>query len=284
MKISHVFVLCLAVLLSGCCCGTNPGPAATGDENKDRAVSPAPAPAPANRAEDSPWGTIKGQVVFNGPVPERSKIDVSKNPDANFCTKDGTVPVLSDELVVDPKTKGVRWVLVWLIDEKGGNKVPIHPKLAKPTGKVVLDQPCCAYEPHVLGIREGQVLEAKNSASKTHNVFILGGDENPNKNVSIPPGKSLDVEDWKAVSRPVPVQCTIHTWMKAHIGVFAHPYFAVTNEKGEFEIKDAPAGKFRLMIWQETVGWGEAGKKGIPIEIKGGAVTEVPTIKITPEK
>ena len=229
------------------------------------------------------WGTLKGTVVFDGKVPERKMID-PKN-DRVFCLSKG--PVLSDELVVDPKTKGVRWVMVWLVDEKGGNKIPINPKLAKPADKVLIDQPCCMFEPHVLGMRAGQILVSKNSAAVTHNVNIIGGADNPNKNVAIPPGKSLEVEGWKASSSMVPVQCTIHQWMNCWVRVFDHPYFAVTNDKGEFEIKDAPAGKFRIVVWQESVGWvvneaGKSGKIGVTVEIVAGKTTDIGSIKMKP--
>src|SRR5262249_4684118 len=154
-----------------------------------------------------------------------------------------------------------------------------------PDSPAVLDQPCCMYEPHVLGMRAGQKLLAKNSASVAHNVNILGGPLGPQKNFLIPAGKAEEVEDWKARDRPIPVQCSIHPWMNAWIGVFDHPYFVVTNEKGEFEIKDAPAGKWRLVVWQEHVGWvaqegQKSGKLGVPIEIKAGATTELPAFKL----
>src|SRR5260370_42460726 len=102
---------------------------------------------PSGRAEAPKWGTIKGQVVFNGAVPERKTVNVDGD-DKAFCLKNG--PVLSDELVVDGKTMGVRWVMVWLVDEKGGNKIPIKPVLAKAARTGEIDQPCCAFEPHVL--------------------------------------------------------------------------------------------------------------------------------------
>src|SRR4051794_17375520 len=93
---------------------------------------------PAARAEAPGWGTIKGQVVFNGAPPAPKMINIVPHQDQNFCLKNG--PVMSEELVVDSKTRGVRWVMVWLVDEKGGNKIPIHPKLAKAADRVVLDQ------------------------------------------------------------------------------------------------------------------------------------------------
>jgi hypothetical protein len=249
------------------------------------AVAALAALAPSGRTEEQKWGTIKGQVVLNGDIPKPKEVAI--DADKAFCTKNG--PVLSEDLVVDPKTKGVRWAMVWLLDAKGGTKIPVNPKLPRPAEKVVLDQPCCSFEPHVLGMRTGQILVAKNSAEVTHNVNIIGGDDNPSLNKAIPAGKSLEVEGWKASTRVVPIQCTIHKWMRCSVWVFDHPYFAVTNEKGEFEIKDAPAGKYRIVIWQESIGWvvmepPDYGKKGIPIEIKPDAVTDLGKIKLTPEK
>jgi len=43
--------------------------------------------------------------------------------------------------------------------------------------------------------------------------------------------------------------------MGGYLFVFAHPYFAVTDQHGNFEIKDAPAGKYRLIVWHERTGW-----------------------------
>ena len=35
--------------------------------------------------------------------------------------------------------------------------------------------------------------------------------------------------------------------------VLDSPYFAVTDEKGNFEIKNAPAGTQKVVVWQEAV-------------------------------
>ncbi len=44
--------------------------------------------------------------------------------------------------------------------------------------------------------------------------------------------------------------------MKAYWLVLDHPYFAVTDENGNFEIKNAPAGTQKVVVWQESVGGG----------------------------
>jgi hypothetical protein len=48
--------------------------------------------------------------------------------------------------------------------------------------------------------------------------------------------------------------------------VFDHPYFATTDENGNFEIPNAPVGKWRLVYWHED-GYhkGREGVLGFPL-------------------
>jgi hypothetical protein len=50
------------------------------------------------------------------------------------------------------------------------------------------------------------------------------------------------------------VKCNIHSWMRAYIGVLAHPYFAVTGADGAFEIRNLPPGAYVLEAWHESLG------------------------------
>jgi hypothetical protein len=70
--------------------------------------------------------------------------------------------------------------------------------------------------------------------------------------------------------------------MKAWVGIFDHPYFAVTDKNGKFEIKDAPAGKYRLFVWHEEVGYlgGVKGRNGQVITIKKDGTTDVKQLKL----
>jgi hypothetical protein len=225
------------------------------------------------------WGTIKGQIVFAGVPPEVAVLKVDK--DLNHCLQRG--PIKSENWVINPNNKGVKNVFVW-ITGPGGAKPAINPALQAITVKTVkLDQPCCAFEPHCLGVREGQKLDVTNTAPIAHNVSWIGGKvKNPGGNVIVPPGKSHLV-DLKADKQPIAISCNIHTWMKGWVWAFDHPYFAVTDADGNFEIKDAPAGPLQLVIWQEDMGWkgGAAGKTGETITVKAGA-NNLGTITIKP--
>ncbi len=66
------------------------------------------------------------------------------------------------------------------------------------------------------------------------------------------------------------MSCSIHPWMSAFIMATPHPYFAVTDENGTFEIKNLPAGvDLEVRVWQEKV-------KYVPSATVNGAAANWP--------
>jgi hypothetical protein len=240
-------------------------------------TSPAQAPA-------GDWATIKGQVTFTK-APKPRVIDVTT--DKAHCLMNG--PLVYEEVIVDEKSKGLKNVVVWLRPDVPDRKAPfpadkIHPKLVKPAPKShTIDQPCCQFVPRVVAARAGDTLEVKNSAPVAHNINMSADDPAHTFNITLPAGKSLKLEKpLTAQSTPIPFKCDIHPWMAGRMRVFDHPYFAVTDKDGKFEIKDAPAGKWKLVVWHES-GYhkGREGAFGLPVEVKG-PTTEVPVIDFEP--
>jgi plastocyanin len=237
----------------------------------------------AGPAAAQQWGTVKGQVVFAGAkAPERPTLNVDK--DKEHCESKGKL--LSEDWIVDPKTLGVKNVLVWLAPATAGDKLPVHPQVAAAVKKQVeMDQPCCQFEAHVLGIVQGQKLVVKNSAPVAHNVMWTGI-KNTSGNVIVPAGQQHVIEGLVPEKLPVSVKCSIHPWMNARVGVFDHPYFAVTDAQGKFSIPKAPAGNYRIFVWHESAGWlgGKEGRNGQPITIKADGDTDVGTLKLAAAK
>jgi hypothetical protein len=224
------------------------------------------------------WGTVKGRVIWAGAsVPERKAIAaVATHADRKHCLSKGQL--LDEDVVVNAKNTGLRWAFVSLGDAANADKAPpIHPDLKEIKQKeVVMDQPCCMFEPHALGMRQGQVLVAKNSAPVLHS-FKWTNSLGAGGNITLPPKDEQRILGLRAARLPITINCSIHPWMSARVAVFNHPYFAVTDESGAFAIVKAPAGKLRLRVWHESGGWlgKAAGKNGQPIVIKAGAVTDL---------
>jgi hypothetical protein len=229
-----------------------------------------------------PWATIKGRVAWpEVKFPDRKEIEITRDKKAILACLNGE-KLFSDQFVINKDNRGVQWAFVWLAPPKveGGAKpisLPIHPDLKKIKVKeVVLDVPCCSFVPHAVGLRQGQTLVEKNSSTIAHNFRLDGGIDNPLNNVVVAPGKQQEVADLKPSARPMVMSCSIHPWMRAWVRVFDHPYFAVTDADGKFEIANAPAGDWRLFIWHEETGWlNKGGKDGEPITLKPGQTKDV---------
>jgi hypothetical protein len=112
----------------------------------------------------------------------------------------------------------------------------------------------------------------KSSDKANHNVNV--GLKNVTLNQMIPPGGTLNLTPDTAERQPGPVACNIHPWMQAYWMVLDHPYFGVTDEKGNYENKNAPAGSQKVVVWQEAVGFVSASGAGDEVVIKANDTTE----------
>jgi hypothetical protein len=239
----------------------------------------------AGAADD--WATIKGSVVFpeDKPIPKRVALDVTQ--DKAHCLAKGAI--LDEVTIVNPKNRGIKNVVVFLrpLDTKTTDfeKTQIHPDDAKrKAAEVIIDQPCCMFVKRITTARPGDTLVVKNPAPVAHN-FFWSSTNNGEYNITVPKMGEWAMRDVGAAqprklvaeSSPIQYKCTIHGWMTGYVRIFDHPYYAVSDEDGKFEIKNAPVGKFRLVYWHETgVRGGAKGRFGEPIAITG------PTMEMKP--
>jgi plastocyanin len=117
----------------------------------------------------------------------------------------------------------------------------------EPRGR--LDQRNETFVPHVLAIVAGSVVDFPNNDRTYHNVFSLS------KTKTFDLGRYA-VGNSKSVRFDKPgivrVFCDIHTHMSAFILVFAHRYFAVTDEEGRYHLGNVPPGTYNVMAWNES--------------------------------
>ena len=182
-------------------------------------------------------GTIQGNVKFIGGAPKPKPLKLSAE-----CGSLSKKAHMSESLVVNDGN--LANVLVW-VEYKG--------KVTPPKTTVVLDQVGCVYSPHVIGIQSGQELLIKNSDPVLHNIHSM-----PKTNKSFNFAMPAVVKEKKAKfdksEAPFYIKCDVHPWMKSWVGVFDHPYYAVTDSKGNFTIENVPAGKYEVVAWQEKFG------------------------------
>jgi plastocyanin len=123
---------------------------------------------------------------------------------------------------------------------------------APPKEHAVMDQKSLTFIPHVLAVLKGTTVDFLNSDTVLHNVYwpSINGNRKLAHNMGTwPQGqrKSFTFEQ----TGIVPLLCNVHPEMSGYIIVVPTPYFAITNAKGEFTIKDVPPGKYTLKTWSE---------------------------------
>lgn len=139
------------------------------------------------------------------------------------------------------KSTRPQMVLVY-IDKVEGN--------FKPSADIPnMDQKNVTFIPHLLPIVAGTTVQFRNSDIQKHNVFGTGSEE-------------FNLGTWyPGITKPyvfkkpgvTTLLCNVHSEMEAHVVVLQNPYFALTDEQGNFLLKDVPTGNYQLKTWHERL-------------------------------
>ena len=161
---------------------------------------------------------------------------------AQEVTLSARIKVLDSERKVE--SSHAENVVVWLTPI--GNAAP---RAAAPQQHLRLTQHNKSFEPHVLVVPVGSVVQFPNRDPFFHNVFSLFE------------GKRFDLGLYEAgstrnVSFDRPgisyIFCNIHAEMSAVVLALETPYFGISNRKGEVVISHVPAGRYLMRTWYET--------------------------------
>jgi plastocyanin len=196
-------------------------------------------------------GSIKGKVKLEGKAPKLPSQNITK-------FKEVCQNVPNETLVLGPG-QGIRYAVVTLEGIAKGQAVErevVHE----------LDNIKCRFLPHVVAASVGQFLLFKNSDPILHTAHAFFPNGQPQFNVGLYPGRASRKPLLNAGI--VKILCEVHPWMNAYVVVTDHPYHAVSDMYGDYEIRDVPPGVYKLKVWHESLGVQET-----KVEVKAGGVT-----------
>ncbi len=126
-------------------------------------------------------------------------------------------------------------------------------KFDPPAQHALIDQARMAFAPHVTVVLQGTTVDFLNSDPVGHNVYwpSVSGNKKLAHNLGTwPKGekKSFQFNDLGVVA----LLCNVHPEMNGYVIVVSTPYFAVTDNSGNYEIKNVPPGKYTLKAWSEN--------------------------------
>ncbi len=213
-------------------------------------------------------GTIRGAVSLNGPVPSPKAYNLITFPDPEYCGRisDGKGWRLLKDFVVNERDhmQGVVMVLEGVASGK-----PFALSIPKVKARD------CQFLPFTTVVRSEHGIEIVNmdpvmhdiqayETSITHGTRVLFNSPLPfnsqhhrgNMHATHEhvPGKSMVHQFQLTKGRTTFVmQCGFHAYMESWAIAVDNPYYAFTNEAGNFEITDIPPGTYRLRAWHPSV-------------------------------
>jgi plastocyanin len=187
--------------------------------------------------------SVRGRVEIGIPV-------TARRPSAAYANRPVTQPVLAP-------VSELRHVVVFLKDA---------PALRTEPTVMEIRQKDENFVPRVVAVPIGSEVGFPNDDPIYHNVFSLSRAKTFNLG-RFPRGESKSVR----VTKPgvVKVFCEIHSHMTATIMVFNHPWFAMVDEDGRFELANVPSGQREITAWHERLG-----DRTVPVRVDSGRATE----------
>ncbi len=162
---------------------------------------------------------------------------------------------------ISGQVSGVAGPSVVYVDTISGKTFP--PSTQHP----VIDQRGLVFQPHLTAVQVGTTVDFLNSDSVAHNVFwtSIGGNKKLAHNLGTwPKGekKSFKFDTPGAV----PILCNVHPEMSAYLVVVPTPYFATSDQTGNYKIENVPDGSYTVTAWHEG-----AKNQSKPVAVSGDA-------------
>lgn len=190
-------------------------------------------------------GTVEGVVRFEGDRPEPDRIIIGKD---NHVCGDGHVTPDPIKLGSDG---GLKDAVVFIRNIAAGKKPPA-------AGEAKVVQEDCAFAPYVQVLPKGVELTILNKDPLLHNIHayeLIGRARRTLFNIAQPAAGQVDRHLLELRRGDiVEIDCDAHNWMSAWIYTLDHPYHAIADSDGRFEIGEVPPGAYEIAAWHPALG------------------------------
>jgi len=121
-----------------------------------------------------------------------------------------------------------------------------------PAMPLQMDQKSLLFQPHILVAPAGATVEFLNSDKVQHNIFwpAISGNKKLGHNLGTWPTGEKRAFKFDAPGI-VPLLCNVHPEMSGYVIVTPTPFYAESDDAGNFKITNVPDGSYTLTAWHE---------------------------------
>ena len=195
-------------------------------------------------------GSVVGTASFVGPAPNPRVFHLVHSPNIEFCAR------ISDG-------KGHRIVYDFQVGKNGGLKDTIISIQGIQKGKPFRENmqtfniDRCHSDKYVIGINNGEEILIENTDPIVHEIAtyeIRGPHIQQKSNVQVLP-KTSQVRsafiDYRA--KEFTIKCNLHPFLQTRGYMVNNPYYAITDQNGNFNIPDIPPGTYEVKAWHPLI-------------------------------
>ena len=218
-------------------------------------------------------GVIEGTITLDGPVPEPKGFNLITFPDPQYCGRisNGRGWRLLHDFVVG-SNGGLKDAIVLLEGVEAGKPFEVSVPL--------IEARDCMFQPFMTIVRNGHAVEVVNMDPVMHDIqgyetsleagarvlfntpLVMNHQHNRGDLHAIhnhAPGKSLVGPIYlNKGRRTFYMQCGFHAYMESWAMAVNNPYYALTDENGNFSLEQVPPGTYQLVVWHPQTGPGKS--------------------------
>lgn len=229
-------------------------------------------------------GTLIGTVTLIGDVPRPMGYNLARFPHAVYC---GRISNGSGWRLLQPFNIGAQGAfrdVVVMLEEVAKGK-PIRSQTPR------VEAIDCTFKPFISVVWNKQPIEVVNMDPVFHDIQayetsrfgpqvlfngpLLMYPRNTKETVT-KPGKQehragevmLQHIDMQKGRRVFVMQCGFHAYMESWGLVMDHPYYALTDQEGQFQIGDIPPGRYKVVVWHPLIRGGSGEEYQVTIRSK----------------
>jgi hypothetical protein len=247
-------------------------------------ITSQPVTAAVESSREQQWGNLKGRFLYSGAPPKPAKLKVPK--DEKWLERENLV----DESLIVAEDGSLANVVIWASTDD----ILYHPATPNPPKPARAEFVGGRFQPRILSLWTNQPLVIKNFDPVSYSTTFNFNQNLKEKGVSnVTRATSFCTPDPRRWGAPelMPVSVVSKSEssdphiVKCWFVVQSHPYVAVTDKDGRFEIKNLPAGvPLEFQVWHERAGWiefGETDGQDVETRKRGRVVVAMPRGRIS---